>query len=113
VLASFVLRCRGGGALELFTVDAERTWTGVSAAPVISLGGGGLPIADVTAARLTRARRGIVVRETDLYEMLAMIPARGRGRVSLPLTYRLGGTYAVPEYGGGLTAVTVQHHGAR
>jgi hypothetical protein len=113
-LPSFALRCRGGGALELFTVQAERTWTGVSAAPVISLGGGGLPIADVTAADLTRARRGTTVRETDLYEMLAVVPARGRGRVSLPLVYRLGGTYTVPEYGGGLTAVTIRHRsGAR
>jgi hypothetical protein len=107
-LPSFALRCRGGGALELFTVQAQRTWAGVSPAPVISLGGGGLPIADVTAADLTRARHGTTVTETDLYEMLAMVPAQGRGRVSLPLVYRFGGTYAVPEYGGGLTAVTVQ-----
>jgi hypothetical protein len=104
----FALRCRDGGALELFTVQAERTWTGVSTAPVTSLGGGGLPIADVTAAGLTDARRGTTVSETDLYEMLAIIPARGRGRVSLPLAYPLGGAYMVPEYGGGLTAVTVR-----
>jgi hypothetical protein len=103
----FTLRGPAGGTLELFTVRAERTWTGVSAAPAISLGGGGLPIADVTAAGLTSARRGTTVRETDLYEMLAVIPAHGHGRVSLPLVYPLGGTYSVPEYGGGLAAVTV------
>lgn len=105
-LASFTLRGPAGGALELFTVQAERTWTGVSAAPVVSLGGGGLPIADVSAAGLTSARRGTTVRETDLYEMLAVIPANEHGRVSLPLVYPLGGRYSVPEYGGGLTAVT-------
>ena len=105
-LPSFTLRGKAGGALELFTVQAERTWTGVSAAPVVSLGGGGLPIADVTAAGLTSARHGTTVRETDLYEMLAVIPANGRGRVSLPLVFPLGGAYSVPEYGGGLTAVT-------
>jgi hypothetical protein len=107
-LPSFALRCRDGEALELFTVQAERTWTGVSASPVLSLGGGGLPIADVTAAGLTRARRGTTVTETDLYEMLAVVPARGHGHVRLPLAYPLGGTYAVPEYGGGLAAITVQ-----
>lgn len=105
-LPSFTLRSQAGGALELFTVQAERTWTGVSAAPVISLGGGGLPIADVTAAGLTSAWHGTTVRETDLYEMLAVIPANGHGRVSLPLVYPLGGTHSVPEYGGGLTAIT-------
>jgi hypothetical protein len=107
-LPYFALRCQGGGALELFTVQAERTWTGVSAAPVISLGGGGLPIADVAAGSLTSAQRGTTVRETDLYEMLAIVPAWGRGRVSLPLAYPLDGTYTVPEYGGGLTAVTLR-----
>jgi hypothetical protein len=107
----YALRCRGGGMLELFTVQATRTWTGISAAPVISLGGGGPPIGDVTAGHLTKARRGTTVHETDLYEMLAMVPPVGRTRMSLPLVYRLGGTYPVPEYGGGLTAVTVSQAG--
>jgi hypothetical protein len=31
--------------------------------------------------------------------------------MSLPLVYRLGGVYPVPEYGGGLTAVTVSQAG--
>jgi hypothetical protein len=106
----YALRCRGGGMLELFTVQATRTWTGISAAPVISLGGGGLPIGDVTAGHLTKARPGTTVHETDLYEMLAMVPPMGT-RMSLPLVYPLGGAYPVPEYGGGLTAVTVRQAG--
>ena len=109
----YALRCRGGGMLELFTVQATRTWTSRSAAPVISLGGGGLPIGDVTAGHITKARRGTTVHETDLYEMLAMVPPMGRTRMSLPLVYRLGGTYPVPEYGGGLTAVTVREAAKR
>jgi hypothetical protein len=56
----------------------------------------------------TAGQRPRTVRETDLYEMLAIIPARGHGRVSLPLVYPLNGTYSVPEYGGGLAAVTLR-----
>jgi hypothetical protein len=60
------------------------------------------------AARPASIGRPRTVRETDLYEMLAIIPARGHGRVSLPLVYPLNGTYSVPEYGGGLAAVTLR-----